>query len=103
MVGLGLWEVPVNSMFFKGTAKIKVGQINGEYDFHFEVPGFNVPEMDISNVTVKSNTLFADATCDMLKGKMLHVKVTFEQNTCSGVVSGPLGVKIKINGKKIPD
>ena len=49
----------------------KLPDKDGKYDFKFEVPGFNVPEMDISNLQIKGNTLSADATCDMLKGKML--------------------------------
>ena len=101
MLGLGVWEVPVNSMFFKGTAKITVKDNCGEYEFIFEVPGFNVPEMDISNLKIKGNTLSADATCDMLKGKMLHVDVTFEETTCRGILHGPMGIKIKLNGTKV--
>ncbi len=101
MIGLGVWEIPVNSMFYKGTAEITVRDSNGEYDFSFKVPGFNVPEMDISNVTVSENTLSADATCDMLKGKKLHVDVEFDKDICCGVVKGPMGVKIKLNGKRI--
>lgn len=101
MLGIGVWEVPVNSMFLKGVAKITVTDKNGKYDFRFEVPGFDVPEMEISNLKVSGNTLSADATCDMLKGKMLHADVVFEENTCSGVLKGPMGVKIKLNGKKI--
>ena len=101
MLGLGIWEVPVNSMFFKGTAKITISDNNGKYDFKFEVPGFDVPKMDISNLKVNGNTLSADATCDMLKGKMLHTEVTFSETTCSGILKGPMGVKIKLNGTKV--
>lgn len=101
MIGLGIWEIPVNSMFYKGTAEITVKDNSGEYDFSFKVPGFKVPEMDISNVTVDGNKLSADATCDMLKGKNLHVDVEFIDDTCEGVVKGPMGVKIKLNGKRV--
>ncbi len=101
MLGLGMWEVPVNSMFFKGTAKITVIDNDGEYDFRFEVPGFNVPEMDISNLKISGNTLSADATCDMLKGNTLHVEVEFEETTCKGILHGPMGIKIKLNGTKV--
>lgn len=101
MLGLGVWEVPVNSMFFKGTAKITVREIDGKYDFQFEVPGFNVPEMDISDLKISGNQLSADATCDMLKGKKLHVDVVFSESTCEGILKGPMGVKIKLNGTKI--
>ena len=101
MIGLGVWDIPVNSMFYKGNAEITVADIDGEYDFSFRVPGFDVPEMDISNVVVEGNVLSADATCEMLKGKMLHVDVEFDEDECRGAVKGPLGVKIKLNGKRI--
>ncbi len=101
MLGLGKWEVPVNTMFFKGTAKITVTQDNGKFDFKFEVPGFDVPQMDISNLKIDGDFLSADATCEMLKGKMLHTEVTFYENTCKGFVKGPMGIKININGTRV--
>lgn len=100
MIGLGVWEIPVNSMFYKGTVEITVKDVDGEYGFSFYVPGFNVPEMDIQNVVVEGSKLSADATCDMLKGKSLHVDVEFDGNTCRGAVKGPMGVKIKLNGTR---
>lgn len=101
MLGVGIWEVPINSFFYKGTAKIIVKDNNGEYDFRFEVPGFKVPEMEISDVHVEKNTLTANATCEMLKGKKLFTKVEFENDECKGFVKGPYNVKIAIKGKKI--
>ena len=32
MIGLGVWEIPVNSMFYKGSAEITVLDNGGEYD-----------------------------------------------------------------------
>ncbi len=101
MIGLGTWEIPVNSLFFKGTAQITVKDNDGEYDFSFSIPGQKLPDFDISNVMTSGNTLSADATCDMLKGKLIHVDVTFEGDRCTGFVKGPMGVKIKIDGKRI--
>lgn len=101
MIGLGVWDIPVNSMFYKGSAEITVGGSEDEYEFSFKVPGFKVPEMEISNVTVVGNVLSADATCDMLKGKKLHVDVEFDGDQCHGVVKGPMGVKIKLEGTRI--
>ncbi len=101
MLGIGKWEVPVNTMFFKGTAKITISKTQEKYDFKFEVPGFNVPEMDISNLEINGNFLSADATCEMLKGKKLHTEVTFYETTCTGFVKGPMGIKITINGTKV--
>ncbi len=101
MLGIGQWEIPVNTMLFKGTAKIQVSETQGKFDFKFEVPGFDVPEMDISNLKINGNFLSADATCEMLKGKKLHTEVTFYEKTCEGFVKGPMGIKIKINGTRV--
>lgn len=101
MIGLGKWEIPVNSLFFKGTVYITVKDVDGKYDFSFSMPGQDLPEMEISNVKTSGNTLSADATCDMLKGKNLHVDVTFDGDRCKGLVKGPMGVKVKIDGKRI--
>lgn len=100
MIGLGVWEIPVNSMFYKGCAEITVKDIDGKYGFEFFLPGFQVPEMDVYNINVSGNTLSADATCDMLKGKKISVNVTFNGDTCRGVAKGPYGIKININGRK---
>ena len=101
MIGLGVWEIPVNSFIYSGKARVIVKDNGGEYEFEFEVPDMEVPKMDISNVCVTENTLTADATCALLKGKMLHTEVTFEGDTCTGFVKGPMGVRIKLNGKRI--
>lgn len=100
MIGLGTWEIPVNSMFYKGTAQITVREIDGNYDFEFFLPGFNVPQMEIFNISTSGNTLSADATCDMLKGKKISVNVTFDGDFCHGTVKAPYGIKIKIDGKR---
>lgn len=100
MIGLGVWEIPVNSMFYKGCAEITVKNDGGNYDFEFFLPGFKVPKMDIFNVQTSGNTLSADATCDMLKGKKISVSVSFDGDTCRGVAKGPYGIKININGRK---
>ena len=101
MLGLGIWEVPVNSMFYKGTAKITVRDDGGKYGFDFEATGMNVPEIDVLSARAEGQTLYAEATSPMLKGKTLNAEITFSGNECTGVVKGPFGVKININGKRI--
>ena len=101
MIGLGIWEVPVNSMFYKGTAKITVRDDGGKYGFDFEATGMKVPEIDILSIRTEGQTLYAEATSPMLKGKTLNAEITFSGDECTGVVKGPFGVKISINGKKI--
>lgn len=101
MIGLGIWEVPVNSMFYKGTAKITVRDDGGEYGFDFEATGMNVPEINVLSARAEGQTLYAEATSPMLKGKTLKAEITFSEDECAGVVKGPFGVKININGKRI--
>lgn len=101
MIGLGIWEVPVNSMFYKGTAKITVKDNAGKYSFDFEATGMNVPKIDVLSVRSEGQTLYAKATSPMLKGKTITAEITFSGDECTGVVKGPFGVKISINGKRI--
>ena len=44
MIGLGIWEASINTMFFRGTGRVTISDNNGEYDFRLEVIGENVPE-----------------------------------------------------------
>ena len=101
MIGLGTWEIPVNSMLYKGTAYVIVSEKNGAYDFQFQASDLRLPEFDIYNVTVNGDTLSADATCAQLRGKSLHADVTFQGDACTGAVKAPMGITIRINGRRV--
>ena len=38
MIGLGTWEAPINTMIFRGTGRVTISDVNGEYDFNGSVP-----------------------------------------------------------------
>lgn len=101
MIGLGIWEVPVNTPFFKTTAKITIKDNNGKYDFEFYVPEIDLSDIKVLEASEEGNTLNAKATADKLKGKVIPVSITFENDTCSGLIKAPFIGKIKVNGKKI--
>lgn len=101
MIGLGTWEAPINTMVYKGTGRVTISDVNGEYDFRFELVGHQLPEIRISEITEDGNTLSAIAECDLLPGKKVPVSVSFEADTFSGVVKAPLVGKVKFKGKKI--
>lgn len=101
MIGLGKWEAPINTMVFKGTGRVTISDVNGNYDFKFEIPGVDIPEIKISEITEDGNTLNATAECDLLKGKKIPMSITFEGETMSGIIKAPFIGRVKLEGKKI--
>lgn len=101
MIGIGTWEAPINTMVYKGTGIMKISDVNGEYDFKFELVGQRLPEIKISELAEDGNTLTGIGQCDILKGQRLPFSLTFDGDTFSGFLKAPIVGKVKINGKKI--
>ena len=101
MIGLGIWEATINTMFFRGTGRVTVSDRNGEYDFKLEIVGENTPEFKISEITESGNTLSAVAECDMFKGKKIPVTATFEGDTVTGTAKLPFIGNIKVRGHRV--
>ncbi|MBP9989533.1 MAG: hypothetical protein KBT46_08560 [Ruminococcus sp.] len=101
MIGLGTWEAPIKTMIYKGTGRMIISDVNGEYDFKFELVGEQLPEIKISDIVEDGNTLTATAECDLLKGKQIPVTVTFDGDKMSGMIKAPLIGRIKLEGTKI--
>lgn len=101
MIGLGTWEAPINTMIFKGTGRMTISDVNGEYDFKFELVGEKIPEIRVSNIVEDGNTLTATGECDLLKGQKVPVTVTFEGDTFTGLIKAPFIGRIKLKGTKI--
>lgn len=101
MVGLGVWEAEINTIFFKGTGRVKISDVNGNYDFKIEIEGMNIPEVNVYDIVENGNTLTANAECDIFKGKKIPVSVTFDGDTVTGIVKAPMVGKLKFNGRKI--
>lgn len=103
MIGIGKWEFQVNTIFFKGTARIEIKDNNGEYAFAAEIPGVNqLPEYYIDSIVEGDNSLKILGGTDALPGQKMGVFVKFDGDTCNGYVDTPFFGKIIIdNGKKV--
>ncbi|MEI6578606.1 MAG: hypothetical protein WCN92_04000 [Eubacteriales bacterium] len=102
MIGLGKWSCHVDTMFFRGEAFFTIKDNNGEYGWALDVPGVDVPEIVIRDITEDGNTLTAVANVDMLPGKDINITATFEGDTVEGLIKIPFIGKIKLkDGKKV--
>lgn len=101
MIGLGTWEAKINTMVFKGTGRVTISDVNGEYDFKFEIIGSDIPEIKVRDVVENGNTLTAIGETDLLRGKEIPVSVTFDGDTFSGIVKVPMIGRVKFAGNKI--
>lgn len=101
MIGLGTWEASINTMLFRGTGRITISDINGNYDFKLEVIGENVPQFTVSEIVENGNTLYAVAECDAFKGKKIPVTATFEGDNVVGTAKLPFIGGIKIRGHRV--
>lgn len=100
MIGIGKWVCHVDTMFFKGDARIRIFDDNGEYGFELSLPDMDIPEIVIKDVKEDGNTVTATATTDLLPGKDIGVKLTFDGDTFEGVLKVPFIGKIKLKDGK---
>lgn len=104
MIGLGTWEAPINTMIFRGTGRVTISDVNGEYDFKFELVGESLPKITVTDVEEDGNTLTAVGECEAFPGKKIPVTVDFnDDDTFLCVVKLPMVGKIKLSGNKIAD
>lgn len=102
MIGLGKWDFDVDTIFFKGNAQVEIKNNNGKYEFSAVIPDVKIPDYFISDIKEEGNTLLVTGGSDLLPGKSVTVSLTFEGNTCNGIVNAPFVGKIKLkNGRKI--
>ena len=103
MIGLGTWEAPISTFVFKGTGIMTISDLNGSYDFHFEIVGKTLPEIKVSNIVENGNTLTASGDCDALNVHNIPVTLTFDGDTFTGTIKAPLVGRIKVKGKRKAD
>ena len=104
MIGLGTWEAEINTMLFRGTGRVTISDVNGEYDFKFELVGESLPKITVKDVEEDGDTLTAVGECEAFPGKEIPVSVTFDDDdTFLCVVKLPFVGKIKLSGNKISD
>lgn len=100
MIGLGVWEAPISTIFYKGKGTMTISDNNGEYDFKFELTNQRLPEIRVSDINEDGNTLTLTGECDYLKGQKIPVTLTFDGDKFVGTLKAPIIGKIKIKGTK---
>ena len=100
MIGLGKWICHVDTMFFRGDARIRLFDDNGKYGFELTLPDMDIPEVVIKDGTEDGNTLKAIANIDLLPGKDIDVTLTFDGDTFEGLLKVPFIGKIKLKDGK---
>lgn len=100
MIGIGTWEAPISTIIYKGTGKMTISDVNGEYNFKFELTGQRLPEIRVTDIVENGNTLTANGECDYLKNQKIPVSLTFDGDTFTGTLKAPFVGRIKIKGKR---
>lgn len=96
MIGLGTWECRVSTMFYKGTARVKVFDNNGEYGFEIYVPDFEVPDIKLISAEEDGNHVDAVVQVSLLPGKNINLSVDFDGDIITGFVKVPMLGKITL-------
>ncbi|MBQ2903477.1 MAG: hypothetical protein IJE48_03685 [Clostridia bacterium] len=95
MIGLGKWACNVNTMFFSGEVKLNVFDNNGEYGFEVDIPGIQIPDIEIKSVEEDDDTVNAVVQTSLLPGKDIDLCVTFDGDEFDGFLKIPFIGKVK--------
>ena len=95
MIGLGKWACNVNTMFFSGEVKINVFDDNGSYGFELDIPGIQIPDINIKKVEEDDDTINAVAQTSLLPGKDVELTITFDGDEFDGFLKIPFLGKVK--------
>ena len=104
MIGLGKWACNVNTMFFSGEVKINVFDNNGEYGFDLDIPGIDIPDIEIKSVEEDDDSIVAIAGTSLLPGKDIELNITFDGDEFDGFLKIPVIGKVKFkDGHRIEE
>ena len=104
MIGLGKWACNVNTMFFSGEVKINVFDDNGSYGFELDIPGIQIPDINIKKVEEDDDTINAVAQTSLLPGKDVELTITFDGDEFDGFLKIPFLGKVKFkDGHRITE
>jgi len=100
MLGLGTWKFSVDTMFYRGDAKVIIGEKDGGYTVDVDIPVMDeMPAFTFGGLEVEDNTITGTATIDldMMRGKEIPFSVTFDGDSATGFLKVPFLGKIKLN------
>ena len=106
MIGIGKWEGEIITPFFYGKGQLEIREKDGKYDFVFDLPD-KYKNMKIYYREIReigTDALFVRAEADMFPGKVLQIRLTFEDNRVYGFIRLPVmgGYTVQIkNGRRI--
>jgi len=102
MIGLGIWECDIDTLFWEGIARMRIFDDNGAYGFEFAVPGEQL-KIKVFNVEEDGPcSLNAHATADVLHGREAPVRIDFEGDTFTGWIKVPFIGKIHfVRGRRV--
>ena len=104
MIGLGKWACNVNTMFFSGEVKINVFDNNGEYGFELDIPGIDIPDIEIKSVEEDDDSIVAIAGTSLLPGKDIELNITFDGDEFDCFLKIPVIGKVKFkDGHRIAE
>jgi len=100
MLGLGTWNFSVDTMLYRGDAKIIIGEKDGEYDVAVEIPVMDdMPAFTFEDVQTEGDTITGSAKVDMdmLRDRDIPFSLTFDGDSATGFLKVPFLGKIKLN------
>ena len=100
MLGIGVWEFPVNTMGFSGTVHIDITDNGGKYGFALRVPGQQFPPVRIMRVERRGDTLHIRARVPQLPNRDIPVAITFDGDQAVGTVSAPFVGRVVLHGRR---
>ena len=104
MIGLGKWACTVNTMFFSGEVKINVFDNNGAYGFELDIPGIDIPSINVKSVEEDDDTIYVVAQTDLLPDKDCELTITFDGDEFDGFLKIPYIGKVKFkDGHRIEE
>jgi len=89
MIGLGKWEINVNTRFYSGDVLLVIAEKDGAYDIYAEFPGGKRPDFQFSGLRAQGNTITGVARHSLLQGSQIPLRLTFEDDTVSGSLDVP--------------
>lgn len=106
MIGLGKWEGEIITPFFGGKGQVEIRDDNGKYQFLFDLPEkYKNMKITYHEITeIGTDTLFIKVSASAFPGKILQIRLTFEDERIYGFIRLPVmgGYTVQIkNGRKI--
>ena len=106
MIGTGKWEGEIITPFFGGKGQLEIKDEGGKYKFIFDLPE-KYKDMKIVYHEIReigTDALFLKVSASAFPGKILQIRLTFEEERVYGFIRLPVmgGYTVQIkNGRRI--